>query len=120
RELHPRTWMKEMLFLPCLLALGIGLSLNNARCAGSALQSQIGFHTHAQVWNRAQIATLGNLQIPALEISPSPGGAGFCDLFHLFRVVRDWTWTVSLGALPAHVPRRLLLCLSFFICKSLA
>src|SRR6266513_1668351 len=37
RELHPRTWMKEMLFLPCLLALGIGLSLNNARAVLEAL-----------------------------------------------------------------------------------
>src|SRR5437879_1744318 len=31
RELHPRTWMNQMLLLPFLLALGIGLSLNNAR-----------------------------------------------------------------------------------------
>src|SRR5205085_12208875 len=31
RELHPRTWMKEIMLLPCLLALGVGLSLNNAR-----------------------------------------------------------------------------------------
>jgi cellulose synthase/poly-beta-1,6-N-acetylglucosamine synthase-like glycosyltransferase len=37
RELHPRTWMKEILFLPCLLALGIGLSLNNARAVVEAL-----------------------------------------------------------------------------------
>src|ERR1051325_1655691 len=37
RELHPRTWMKELLFLPCLLALGIGLSLNNARAVLEAL-----------------------------------------------------------------------------------
>ena len=37
RELHPRTWMKEILFLPCLLALGIGLSLNNALAVLEAL-----------------------------------------------------------------------------------
>src|SRR5216110_2603827 len=37
RELHPRTWMREILFLPCLLALGIGLSLNNARAVLEAL-----------------------------------------------------------------------------------
>src|SRR6266852_2952574 len=37
RELHPRTWMKEILFLPCLLALGIGLSLNNARAVLEAM-----------------------------------------------------------------------------------
>src|SRR5205809_4972236 len=37
RELHPRTWLREILFLPCLLALGIGLSLNNARAVLEAL-----------------------------------------------------------------------------------
>jgi hypothetical protein len=40
RELHPRTWVKEILFLPCLLALGIGLSLNNARAVLEALFNQ--------------------------------------------------------------------------------
>src|SRR5881394_728162 len=37
RELHPRTWLRAILFLPCLLALGIGLSLNNARAVLEAL-----------------------------------------------------------------------------------
>jgi cellulose synthase/poly-beta-1,6-N-acetylglucosamine synthase-like glycosyltransferase len=37
RELNPRTWMKEMLMLPCLLALGVGLSLNNARAVVEAM-----------------------------------------------------------------------------------
>ena len=37
RELHPRSWMKEMLLLPCLLALGVGLSLNNARAVLEAV-----------------------------------------------------------------------------------
>src|SRR2546430_11811172 len=37
RELDPRNWMKQMLLLPCLLALGIGLSLNNARAVLEAL-----------------------------------------------------------------------------------
>src|SRR5438477_4965816 len=36
RELHPRTWMKQMLLLPFLLALGIGLSPNNGRPALAA------------------------------------------------------------------------------------
>jgi cellulose synthase/poly-beta-1,6-N-acetylglucosamine synthase-like glycosyltransferase len=40
RELYPRTWIKEILFLPCLLALGIGLSLNNARAVLEALFNQ--------------------------------------------------------------------------------
>src|SRR4051812_27135385 len=37
RELNPRTWMKEILLLPCLLALGIGLSINNARAVLEAV-----------------------------------------------------------------------------------
>ncbi|MFN2540558.1 MAG: cellulose synthase family protein [Chthoniobacterales bacterium] len=37
RVLHPRTSLKEILLLPCLLALGIGLSLNNARAVLEAL-----------------------------------------------------------------------------------
>src|SRR5438876_273272 len=37
RELHPHSWMKEILFLPCLLALGVGLSLNNARAVLEAV-----------------------------------------------------------------------------------
>ena len=37
RELHPRGWLKEMLLLPCLLALGVGLSLNNARAVVEAM-----------------------------------------------------------------------------------
>jgi len=37
RELHPRGWLKEILLLPCLLALGVGLSLNNARAVVEAM-----------------------------------------------------------------------------------
>jgi len=37
RELHPRSWMKQMLLLPCLLSLGVGLSLNNARAVLEAI-----------------------------------------------------------------------------------
>ena len=37
RALYPRTWTREVLLLPLLLALGIGLSLNNARAVLEAL-----------------------------------------------------------------------------------
>ncbi len=37
RELHPRTWMKELLLLPAMLALGVGLSINNARAVLEAI-----------------------------------------------------------------------------------
>ena len=37
RELHPRTWVKEILLLPALIALGVGLSINNARAVLEAV-----------------------------------------------------------------------------------
>ncbi len=37
RELHPKTWHREILYLPVLLALGIGMSLNNARAVLEAV-----------------------------------------------------------------------------------
>ena len=40
RELHPKTWHREILYLPALLALGIGMSLNNARAVLEAVFNQ--------------------------------------------------------------------------------
>ena len=60
RELYPRTWMKEMLLLPCLLAFGVGLSLNNARAVLEAVfNHQIRFHAHAEIRDRTQSRSPG-------------------------------------------------------------
>jgi cellulose synthase/poly-beta-1,6-N-acetylglucosamine synthase-like glycosyltransferase len=37
RELHPKDWKKEIWFFPFVLALGIGLSINNARAVLEAI-----------------------------------------------------------------------------------
>ncbi len=37
RELYPATWIREMVILPALLAVGIGLSINNSRAVLEAL-----------------------------------------------------------------------------------
>jgi cellulose synthase/poly-beta-1,6-N-acetylglucosamine synthase-like glycosyltransferase len=37
RELHPKDWKREIWFLPFVLALGIGLSINNARAVLEAV-----------------------------------------------------------------------------------
>jgi cellulose synthase/poly-beta-1,6-N-acetylglucosamine synthase-like glycosyltransferase len=37
RELYPKDWKREILFFPFVLALGIGLSINNARAVLEAL-----------------------------------------------------------------------------------
>lgn len=36
-SLHPKSWFRELLYLPALLALGVGLSINNARAVLEAL-----------------------------------------------------------------------------------
>ncbi|MEP7078094.1 MAG: glycosyl transferase family 2, partial [Chthoniobacterales bacterium] len=77
RELHPRTWMKEMLLLPCLLALGVGLSLNNARAVLEAVfnhQSDFartpkyGIERKSQPWRKCKYMPLKSL-LPLAEMA---------------------------------------------------
>jgi cellulose synthase/poly-beta-1,6-N-acetylglucosamine synthase-like glycosyltransferase len=77
RELNPRTWMKEILLLPCLLALGVGLSLNNARAVLEAMfnhQSDFartpkyGIERKAQPWRDCKYMPLKSL-LPVFEMA---------------------------------------------------
>src|SRR5207253_5449536 len=77
------------------------------------LQSQIGFHTNAEVRDRTTIAVLAELQISRAEIDFAVGGNGFRDLFQLLRLVRNNSCAVLVGTIPAHVSMRLFLCLAF-------
>ncbi len=44
KALNPKGWWREIIYLPCLLALGIGMSINNARAVLEALfNMQSGF-----------------------------------------------------------------------------
>ena len=44
KALHPKSWWKEIIYLPGLLALGIGMSLNNAKAVLEAIfNHQTGF-----------------------------------------------------------------------------
>ncbi|CAN5370846.1 glycosyltransferase family 2 protein [soil metagenome] len=76
RELHPRTWMKEILLLPALIALGVGLSINNARAVLEALfnhQSEFkrtpkyGIENKSQSWRACRYMPLKTL-LPLVEI----------------------------------------------------
>ncbi len=76
RELHPRTWMKEILLLPALIALGVGLSINNARAVLEAVfnhQSEFkrtpkyGIENKAQAWRSCRYMPLKSL-LPLIEI----------------------------------------------------
>ena len=77
RELNPRTWMKEILLLPCLLALGVGLSLNNARAVLEAMfnhQSDFartpkyGIERKAQPWRNCKYMPLKSF-LPIAEMA---------------------------------------------------
>jgi cellulose synthase/poly-beta-1,6-N-acetylglucosamine synthase-like glycosyltransferase len=77
RELHPRTWMKEILFLPALLALGVGLSLNNARAVLEAVFNhksdfartpKYGIERKKQAWRSCKYMPLRSL-LPIAEMA---------------------------------------------------
>jgi cellulose synthase/poly-beta-1,6-N-acetylglucosamine synthase-like glycosyltransferase len=40
RELYPKNWLRTLLYLPCLMALGIGLTVTNTRAVLEALLGQ--------------------------------------------------------------------------------
>ncbi|MEO7167945.1 MAG: cellulose synthase family protein [Spartobacteria bacterium] len=76
RELHPRTWMKEILLLPALIALGVGLSINNARAVLEAVFNhesefkrtpKYGIESKGQAWRSYRYRPLKSLS-PLVEI----------------------------------------------------
>src|SRR4051812_21990396 len=77
RELHPRGWLKEILLLPCLLALGVGLSLNNARAVLEAVFNhksdfkrtpKYGIERKAQPWRSCKYMPLRSI-LPLAEMA---------------------------------------------------
>jgi hypothetical protein len=77
RELHPRTWMKEILLLPALLALGVGLSINNARAVLEAVFNhksdfartpKYGIERKAQTWRSCKYMPMKSL-LPLIEMA---------------------------------------------------
>ena len=76
RELHPRTWMKEILLLPALIAVGVGLSINNARAVLEAVfnyQSEFkrtpkyGIENNSQSWRSCRYMPLKSV-LPVVEM----------------------------------------------------
>jgi cellulose synthase/poly-beta-1,6-N-acetylglucosamine synthase-like glycosyltransferase len=76
RELHPKTWVREMLLLPMVLALGIGLAINNARAVLEALighQSEFtrtpkyGIESKTQSWKKARYIPM-KTALPFIEL----------------------------------------------------
>jgi len=76
RELHPRTWMKEILLLPAMLALGVGLSINNARAVLEAVFNhksdfartpKYGIERKKQAWRKCKYMPMKSL-LPIAEM----------------------------------------------------
>ena len=98
RELHPQTWMKEILLLPALLALGVGLSINNARAVLEAVFNhesefkrtpKYGIEHKAQAWRRCRYMPLKSL-LPFIEIA----FAAYFSYFVYFAVVHRQFWNL--------------------------
>jgi len=77
RELYPRTWWKEILYMPALLALGVGLAVNNARAVLEAMlghqsdftrTAKYGIQSKTQSWKRARYSPLKSM-LPFLELA---------------------------------------------------
>jgi len=77
RELYPRSWWKEVLYLPALLALGIGLAVNNARAVIEAMlgidseftrTAKYGIQTRSQGWRKAKYSPLKSIA-PFVELA---------------------------------------------------
>ena len=92
RVLYPRTWMKEILLLPLLLALGIGMAINNARAVLEALFNHASEFTRTpkygivkkdQPLRNVRYTALKSL-IPILEL----GFAAYFTVFLLLAMVR--------------------------------
>ena len=77
RELYPRGWMKQMLLLPALIALGVGLSINNARAVLEAVFNhrsefkrtpKYGIEKKSQNWRSCRYMPLRSL-LPLIEMA---------------------------------------------------
>ncbi len=77
RELHPKSWLKEIILLPMVLALGVGLAINNARAVLEALfghQSEFtrtpkyGIERRTQSWKSARYIPIKTV-LPFIELA---------------------------------------------------
>lgn len=95
RELYPRSWWREVLYLPALLALTIGLAVNNAWAVISGMTGKTGeftrtpkygIKTRTQSWKKAKYTVTKNI-LPFVEI----GFAAYFIYFLAHEIVRmNW------------------------------
>ena len=77
RELYPRSWWREILYLPALIALTIGLAVNNAWAVIQGMVGatgeftrtpKYGIQTKTQSWKKSKYSVAKNI-LPLVEVS---------------------------------------------------
>ena len=107
REIH-RDWLARLKYLPFLMSIGIGLSINNTRAVvrGAAQQADR-VRAHAQVPDRRRCGRVGGQEVPAVGRGPAADRAGAGPLFHGDGVLRAGEPDLRHRAVPGAVPDRL-------------
>ena len=106
RALHPKTWVRELVLLPMVLALGIGLAINNAR---AVLRAPVGIHAHAEIRHREQDAVVEKSALRADQKHCPLHRNALRDLFQLPAGLCGRLRAVAQRHVPLAVPRRFLL-----------
>jgi cellulose synthase/poly-beta-1,6-N-acetylglucosamine synthase-like glycosyltransferase len=95
RELYPRSWWREVLYLPALLALTIGLAVNNAWAVIQGMVGKTGeftrtpkygVHSQSNSWKKTKYSPMKTI-LPFIEI-------GFAAYFNYFLIneIRFGNW----------------------------
>jgi hypothetical protein len=113
RGLHPETWVRELVYLPMLLALGTGMSINNGKAvleaifnheSGFVRTPKYGVEKAGESWNRRHYRALKN--VPAfLEVV---FGCWFLMLAVIAVLQQAW----------ASIPFLLMFTVGFFYCAA--
>ena len=105
RQLFPDTWKSQLKHVPLLMAIGIGLAVNNARAVIEALVGQADrVRAHAQVRRRAAGRRLGGQAVHPDQAVAAPHRGGAGPLLHGHRLLRPVQPAVRVAAVPDAVP----------------
>ena len=89
RELFPRTWPRALLYLPFLMALGIGLTITNTHAVLEALiGTEVGVRAHSQVSRGVEERPDQRHQVPEPPGLGSLGRTADRQLFRADRLLR--------------------------------
>ncbi len=89
RELFPKSWPRALLYLPFLMALGIGLTVTNTRAVLEALiGAEVGIRPHSEVSRGIEEGQNQRHQIPSPPGMGSLAGAADWQLFRAHGLLR--------------------------------